>query len=309
MLARAIVLGPQRHVPTVRPAVDYLVPDRATGPIACITAGWEEREAEDQELRDHLQRPAVNLEIWARVEQIFAQDPELLQAMRLRHDTLRKVQDLYRLRLAGLMAATRELQRRIGESALLEPERQGAMAMVRALDHEHSARVAAIHAEFEARWLPAERPSVLRERAAIGAQLAASPCLCLAGGHVGVLLHRLRLFDVLAMVGDRPVVAWSAGAMVLADRIVLFHDDPPQGAADAEVMEAGCALLPGLVPLPHARRRLRLQDERGVQLMANRFLPAFCAVLDDGARLDWDGRRWSAPQGTRQLGASGRLQE
>jgi hypothetical protein len=63
------------------------------------------------------------------------------------------------------------------------------------------------------------------------------------------------------------------------------------------------------VPLPHARRRLNLHDPRNVQLMARRFAPDFCAVLDEGARLDWDGARWSAPEGTRRLTAAGRLQE
>lgn len=293
----------------VRPAVEFLVPPRDDRPVAAVTAGWEEREAEDQELRDHLQRPMVNLAVWQRVEQIFEQDGELLQAMRQRHDTLRKVQELYRLRLAGLMDSTRVLLRRIGEAALLEPERQGAIEMVRQLDREHVDRVAAIHAEFEQRWQPAERPEVARHGRELEALLADAPCLLIAGGHIAVLLHRLRLFDLLSLWGQRPVVAWSAGAMALGERIVLFHDDPPQGGADAEVMEAGLSVLPGVVPLPHARRRLRLQDERNVQLMARRFQPAICAVLDDGTRLDWDGRRWSAPAGTRRLSEQGRLQE
>lgn len=309
MLRRAILLGPQRLVPIVRPAVEFLIGDGHAGPLAVVTAGWEEREAEDGELRDHVARQVVNLEVWRRVEHIFEADPELLQAMRNRHDTLRRVQELYRLRLSGLVAAAAALLRRIGDAALLEPERQGAIEMLRLLDQGHVERVAAIHAEFEARWRPGERDAVVRHRQELSRHLAEASCLCIAGGHVGVLLHRLRLFDLLGLWGPRPVVAWSAGAMVLTERIVLFHDDPTQGNPDTEVMERGFGLLPGVVALPHARRRLRLDDPHGLQLMARRFQPAICVVLDDGCRLDWDGRQWSAPHGTRMLGDSGRLQE
>jgi hypothetical protein len=113
------------------------------------------------------------------------------------------------------------------------------------------------------------------------------------------------LFDVLGLHGDRPVIAWSAGAMALCERIVLFHDTPPQGSACAEVMEAGFGAVPDLVALPHARMRLDVGDERNVQLWARRFAPALCALLDDGARLDWNGARWSARRDTRRLSEDG----
>lgn len=308
MHRRVFLLGPQRHRPIVAPAVAAITAD-VPGPIACITAGWEEREAEHQELFQHLQRPAVNLAIWQRVESIFERDAELLAAMRLRHDTLRKVQELYRLRLSGLMDACRALLRRQGDLHLLEPERQGAITMLQALDREHELRVADIHEEFEARWRPAQRQHVAAQRRELAALIGEASCVCIAGGHVGVLLHRLRLFDLPKLLQDKSVVAWSAGAMVLAERIVLFHDDPPQGAADAEVMEQGFGLVPGVVPLPHARRRLHLHDELRVMLMARRFLPGLCVALDDLCRLEWDGRRLQALPGTQQLAADGCLRQ
>lgn len=309
MLKRAILLGPQRHRPIVRQAVEFLAPRRGDAAIALVTAGWEEREAEDQELRDHLERPAVNLQVWSRVESIFEQDPELLQAMRQRHDLLRRLQEIYRLRLEHQLEAARALLRRIGDGALLEPDRQSAVEMVRTLDREHVERVAQVHREFEARWQPGQRDSVQPHAAAVAELVADAPCVCLAGGHVGVLLHRLRLFGLPQLLADKPVVAWSAAAMVLSQRIVLFHDAPPQGGGDAEVMEAGLGLVAGVVPLPHARRRLLLDDERRVALMARRFAPDLCIALNDDNRLDWDGQRWSAAAGTRRLLATGRLQE
>jgi hypothetical protein len=307
MLPRAILLGPQRHQKTVAAAVEATA--KGSGPVAMVSAGWEERESEDDEFKEHVGRRVVNLRVYQRVEQILADDQELLAAMRQRHETLRKVQELYRLRLSGLMAAARALLLRSGEAALLDPERQGAVAMLQRLDSEHVQRVAAIHAEFAARVRPETRTSVQQQRQALAAELGPCSCLCIAGGHVAVLFHRLALFDLLGLVGAMPVVAWSAGAMVLSPRIVLFHDDPPQGAADAEVMEAGFGALPGIVALPNASRRLRLQDEANVQLMARRFQPDLCVALDPGARLDWDGRSWSAPAATQHLDAGGRLTE
>ena len=116
-----------------------------------------------------------------------------------------------------------------------------------------------------------------------------------------MLLSRLRLFDVVPLLDGRPVFAWSAGAMAVCDRVVLFHDSPPQGAGDPEVLDAGLAMCRQLVALPHARTRLKLDDPVRVSLFARRFAPATCVVLDAGARLDWDGREWTAGADTPRL--------
>jgi len=309
MLSSAILLGPQRRVKTVGSAVETLVPKATAGPLAIVTAGWEEREAEDEELREHVGRPMVNLAIWERVERIFAADPELFEAMRQRHDTLRKVQALYRLRLLGLMDPLCELYRNTDDPELVVPEQEAALRMVQALDQEHAKRVAAILHDFEVKWRPLDRSAVATERSEIEALLADASCLLIAGGHVAVLLHRLRLFDLLKLHGDRPVIAWSAGAMVLCRRIVLFHDNPPQGSKYPEVLEAGLDLVPGFVALPHAVHRLELDDERSMKVFARRFAPASCALLNRGARFDWNGKLWSATPDSRILGSEGVPQE
>jgi hypothetical protein len=126
---------------------------------------------------------------------------------------------------------------------------------------------------------------------------------------VTILLRRLRLFGVLDLLDAQPIVAWSAGAMVLSERIVLFHDDPPQGAGSAEVAELGLSACKGIVPLPHAEKRLQLGDRERVALFARRFAPDLCAALVPRTRLDWDGARWSGQPGTRKLDASGQLVE
>ena len=91
-------------------------------------------------------------------------------------------------------------------------------------------------------------------------------------GHVAVLLNRLRIFKLEPMLAQKPIIAWSAGAMVLAKRIVLFHDTPPQGKGFAEVFEAGLGLYSNLIPLPHAAKRLQLDNPTRVSIFARRFI-------------------------------------
>jgi len=128
---------------------------------------------------------------------------------------------------------------------------------------------------------------VARQQSEIQHLIDGAAVVCIAGGHVAVLLNRLRLFDVQRLLRGKPVVAWSAGAMCLTERVVLFHDHPPQGAGNAEVFEAGLGLLRQTVLLPDARARLALQDPTRVALLARRFSPAACHTLDEGSEWHW----------------------
>jgi hypothetical protein len=275
--------------------------------LAVVTAGWQEREAEDLELFEHLGERTRNLMLYARSEDVFERDPELFRAHRERQERLRSLQELYRLRLAHLKRAARELLGRDGDPALLDPERAAAVAAIRELDDHHLARVRAVNEEFERAWRPATRPAVARHGAKIEQLLAGAQAIGVAGGHVAILLNRLRLFGLDRVRGERPIFAWSGGAMVAAERLVLFHDSPPQGQGNAEVLESGLGWAPGIVPLPHARRRLALTDPGRVALFARRFAPAVCVALDDGARLTLDGGRWRAVGGALRLGDEGLL--
>ena len=105
---------------------------------------------------------------------------------------------------------------------------------------------------------------------------------------------------------------WSAGAMVLTSRIVLFHDSPPQGRGHAEVFEAGLGLLPGVVVLPSARHRLNLSDRARVRLMSQRLAPSICVPMDEDEAIYWDGHHLTSRPEVRCLCSDGvvsRLQE
>lgn len=300
-----ILLGPQRLDPDLGDAFDRL---GIHGQVAAVTAGWQEREGEDEELRSHLQRTVVDLQLHARLEQVFGEDKELFGYHRARQDRLKALQQLYRYRLDFVIEPARELLRREGDPELIQPQQEEALDALRRLDAEHLAKIAEVHAAFDAEHRPTERPSVRRHRRELASILESSKALAIAGGNVAVLLNRMRLFGLADLIGDKPIFAWSAGAMALAERIVLFHDSPPQGAGNAEVLDIGLGLAPGVVPLPHASQRLKLDDPCRVALFVRRFAPGLCAVLDPGARLSLqDGDRWIPLDTCQRLCASGKV--
>jgi peptidase E len=284
MIVRAM-LGPQRLSPTVGPLLDQL--GIADASVCSVTAGWQEREGELGELQEHLGRRTVDLGLYHRAEEVFAADPEFRRAYRQRQKMLKELQRLYRRRLAHANAAYAEMMREPGADMLLQNERRAALRALRTLDRQHLRRIDRIHATFQRAVRPDSHAGIQSHRREIEAIIAGSQVVLIAGGHVQVLLNRLRLFGISPLIADRTLVAWSAGAMALADEVVLFHDHPPQGAGIAEVADRGLGLFPGLVPLPHAGQRLRLEDSQRVSLFARRFAPARSVTLDAGASLLW----------------------
>lgn len=280
--------------------------------MAVITAGWQEREAEVDELRQHVRRPVTNLMLHERAELVFQDNPEVFEAHRRRQNQLKELQQLYRLRLNHTMAAARALFAQEGRAELLEPERESAVAAVRNLDDHHLRRLAEVNAAFDAEWGERVRAATAPHRQEIEEILGQSSALGIAGGHVAVLLNRMRLFGLGKLLrgplSELPVIAWSAGAMVLAERVLLFHDRPPQGFGNAEVFERGLGLYTDVVPLPHAQLRLRLDDPVRVALLARRLAPAQPITMDDGSRLSRSTRGWRAAPGTLRLTTAGTLE-
>jgi hypothetical protein len=308
--ARLFLLGPQRHRPTVMTAVRALGFSGNDLRVATVTAGWQERENEDQELQDHLVGGTTNLELYRRAERVFERDPEFATAHRERQDLFRRMQTAYRARLRFAIDACREMGRG-AESGddVYRIEWSAALDAVRDLDRAHLERVREIRASFDARWRPTERDAVALERKELRGILDRVNVLAIAGGQVAVLGNRLRLFGIGDLWGAKPVVAWSAGAMAIAERIIVFHDSPPHGPGNPEVLDVGLGWCRGVVPMPHARRRLRLDDRERVSRTATRFAPDLCVALDDGSGIEWTGSRWASWPGTRLLHPDGTVTE
>ena len=143
-----ILLGPQSPTPNVRQAADAIGAD---GPAVVITAGWRDSEGEIDDLREQLGRPLEDLKIYQRAEAIFAAEPVLRELKRERQDKLRKLQELYRLRLRPTLQAARRLMRAEADPNLLLVEQRAAIAQVRALDRHHLRRIQSIHKDFNQR--------------------------------------------------------------------------------------------------------------------------------------------------------------
>lgn len=304
------LLGPQRTVITAGKILATMAP---RGRIATINAGWQEREGEDAEIDAVFGHRTVNLALYRRAERVWRDDPEFGKAYHEHHQQLRLLRRSYHVRLRRLMEAWSTLERMPGDPAVLDPERANALEALRTLDQHHLDRVRELRREFERRHEPSERPAIRREWSEIDADLQACVAVAVAGGHVAVLLNRLRLFGLQPLLRRKPIVAWSAGAMALSDRVILFHDSPPQGAGDAETMDVGLGLATDIVPLPHARHRLQLDDPVRVSRMARRFGPAWCVPLDAREGLRRDGDTWvplvqGEVRGARRLRTDGRVE-
>jgi hypothetical protein len=299
-----LALGPQFRAPNLR---DALSRAGLGGPLASITAGWQEREGELDALQEHVGAPVRDLRLYERAEAVFAQDAALHGAYRERQNELRRLQDLYRIRLDHAKAAVRELQLAQDGGTLARRALRSALAALRRLDTGHLRELRAIHARFERDWSAERHPLLARQRADVEQILAHAGVVCIAGGHVAVLLNRLRLFGLGSALRSRPVVAWSAGAMAVAERVVLFHDHPPQGAGNAELFEAGLGLVSTAVFLPHASDRLATGNRGRVALLARRFAPATLYTLDDGDLLHWHRGRLVAARGAKRLARTGQF--
>ena len=305
-----MLLGPQRPTPIVAEAVAMLEVDGRIGRIAAITAGWQEREAEDQDMSAAFGNRTINLMLHARGEAVFREDPDFFAAHRAKQDRLHQLEDLYRLRLASALKGARRVQQATAPRDLIDAELEEAVQALRLLDAHHVLKVRQLEEDFERQQRPHERKSLRRHLDEIEAILKDCSALAIAGGHVAVLANRLRLFDLRTYILRRPelpVIAWSAGAMVVADRIVLFHDSPPQGRGNAEVLGPGLGLFPGVVVLPHASRRLMLRNHDRLSVFARRFAPAVCVALDHRCWIRFTSNHYELGPTTYQLCMDGHL--
>ena len=279
---RVTLLGPQRR-PTVDQVIGHI---DGHAPLATVTAGWEEREPDDAEMNSLLGGRGINLGLYGRWLDVHDRDPEYAAAELDHRAAIDELRQLHLVQLESALGAMYTLARRSGDrpraiaAALADAE-----AVVRQVDDSHLARVRAAHEDFGAAYPAEERPVIAEHRASVRQILEQAAGLIVAGGHVGVLVRTLALFNVAACIPPA-VVAWSAGAMALTDHVVLFHDRAPHGPTPAEIYDDGLGLIRDIVLLPHARRRLRVDDLTRMAILARRFAPARCVVLDDGTQMD-----------------------
>jgi hypothetical protein len=299
-----VILGPQRPEPNLKRAVERL---GVEGKVAVVTAGWRHDENETAALEAHLGLPVTHLKLYAWFDEVLEAVPEVAAAYRERQARIGRYKELYRLRLRAALGAVEALRERLPDDPeLVEPELDRALSVVRDLDEEVLTRLDAIRMDTPELLAPWTHRSAADRFDEVRAALEDVDAICIAGGHVAVLLNRMQFFGLHRLLPrfvqrGGHVFAWSAGAMCLAGRVVLFYDDPPDGRGDAEILDRGFGLLPNMVFFPHGRRRLRLDDSERVARLAARFAPSACLSLESGAWLNPSGSVW------RDVGSAGSI--
>lgn len=255
-----------------------------------------ERERDDAELDQHLLGRSHNLHLWSRLQTVLAEDPDFAAAYRRRIDLLTELQDLYLIGLTHVSQVLHEIRsKKTGSDQLRKDAERDAQSVLRGLDRQHLSRVAEIEAAFFDAVAPHARPAVVRHRAEVAQILGDCEAVVLPGGHVGELLDALHLFNIVPAGLDRlPIIAWSAGAMVLTPHVVLFNDNAIRSNHVTEMFDLGLGILPDVVLFPGARQRLDLADHVRMGGIVSRYRPARCVPLDSGFRATIVDGQWPA---------------
>lgn len=302
-----ILLGPQRFTTTVQATLRSL---DCEGPVAMVNSGWEEREAEDAELRGVFDDRGVNVSLYSRAVETLASDRDLRVAIlehRTRHAELRA---FYGIRLQAAWDTVFAVMRRSSKDDVAEGARRSAVQALRDVDDWYAYEVARIVETTATSQVVQSSEALARQRREVAEIISGAALVAVAGGHVGILMETLRLLDV-AIPLQTPVIAWSAGAMAVCDPVVLFHDFAPRGVTAPEVHDRGLGRLRGVIPLPHARRRLALEDRQRMALFANRFPAHRLVPLDDGTIVRFSGQVGPGdgptvlPEGARYVNSDG----
>lgn len=284
------------------------------GPVALVSAGWQEFEGANEPLLAAVGRPVIDLRIYARAESVMRADEVLRAALRERQRRVQALQADYRVRLTHMAAAAALLPEGTGRSDRTVPEgtnrhRREALAALRALDRSHLEQLAALQSSplppgVEREESPGQ--ALAQEREQVADALSKAAIVLIAGGHVAVLRNRIRLLGLDTELRHRNIIAWGAGAMVCSERIVLFLDHSPRGMREPEILDAGLGVVPRAVVMPGGRSRLALARRDRVSLIARRFAPSQCICLDGDATLGFEAGQLETVSGVCRLGSSGR---
>jgi hypothetical protein len=214
---RTVLLGPQRFLTTAGTVVRSVAPE---GPVATVTAGWEDRESADGELDEVMEGRSRNLHLYGRLSDVLVSDEHFATEALAHRDAMDELAGLYSLRLQRALDSVYAVARRPARPAVAHAAFTDAVRGVRDIDDWYLRTVDQLYGDLEAAASPEDSEPIARHRHEVAALLRDAAVVAIAGGHVGILLRCLRLFAVDPRP-DLPVVAWSAGAMAMTERVVL----------------------------------------------------------------------------------------
>lgn len=282
------IMGPQEPHNNLPQALELFCPK---GDVAVISAGWRYDECELQNLQRDLGRKIRHLPLYDWFDNLGSVEPELSGLHRIRQRQILAYKKVYQINLDAAVDSWNKIQTlyRKNPSAYAEDE-AAACRNVQAVDQECVDRLLRIRDDFSAISQPWQHESALPLHEQIANTLNRCSALIITGGHVAILRNRLAFFGLEELLSEfllegKQIFTWSAGAMCLTDRIVLFHDSPPWGAGRTEILDTGIGLLPRTVFIPDASNRLDLSDPQRIERFARRFAPSICVCLESGSHL------------------------
>lgn len=179
------------------------------GPVALVTAGWEEGERNDAEIDRRLGGGSRNLNLYGRRLDVLEGDAEYAEAERLLQTRIDELRELYLTRLRHALAGVDVIRRRFAETNRSPgAELDTAVDAVRALDDAHARALTAAHERFYQTHPPQERPSITRHREEVASIVAGCGAIAIAGGHVGVLNDCLHLCHLTSLIEGQHLIAW-----------------------------------------------------------------------------------------------------
>lgn len=296
------ILGPQRPSENLTEIIHSHLRlgkiSTSGGPISVITSGWRHDEGEIDPLREVIPLPLLSLPLYHWFDELGSKEPELSGQHKSRQRQIKQYKKFYRKRLHNCL----ELWKNIDDlessdgtaTSSLSFEREEVLNDIRRCDEGVVARLKQVRSSYPELENPWEHPSAQPYHQRIKEVLERSQALFIAGGHVAILRNRMNFFGLHHLIRDfllsgKPIFCWSAGAMVLSEKIILYYDNPPQGEGHPEILDTGLNIFRNMIMFPHAHERLDLNDPDRIRKLAQRFAPQLCIGLESNAYLHFDG--------------------
>lgn len=115
-------------------------------------------------------------------------------------------------------------------------------------------------------------------------RILAANAIILFGGHLDRLLDALRFFRLRDALGEAlrrgaTIIAMSAGAMVLCERVIIY-DDFAADRRDFQLYDRGLALVRDIQLFPHCMERIQTDEPDNLAYLARRFRHHACVGLN-----------------------------
>ena len=290
------ILGPQRGAPKLPEIIHEQYPDAR---LAVISAGWRHEEAQLRPLARDLQRPLELLPLYQWFDELGKTEPALSNEHARRQKKIKSYKDAYRLRLQYGMEFLEAIRKKHHHSPeLFTEDVRYAQESIQKIDMDAIERIGRIRDSFPNLTQPWLHPSAISFHEEIKETLDNCDVLLITGGHVAILRNRMFFFGCQHLLEEfldqgKTIIAWSAGAMSLCEQIVLYYDDPPDGAGIAEVLDTGLGIIPRAIFFPHAQQRLHTNDTKRIRDLAQRFSQHKCFALEKETHLMYNREGWS----------------